>query len=289
MSTSNVYLLVFPKVNAVKIGKADDLSARIGTLERSWGKPDYSASWRFPVPAGIVLSVERGLHYFLSRHRLKLSPGAAGGGHTELFSMNALDAALKFLELYCSLNKLSGPEQGVPEPDPPQQKKFIVPEVTPEERLAWAVPRLHALFDRLDRWVRIFKHYAPRWRYQCYWRDNTVCLMLETTEKRAKEYWKMIWLGTDYLSALGTGSSTCCDGMVGQHSPSENGKSYYQIDFQYYRLLVKMHAREQENDGVIKAANAIVAKRLPETLARFAQIPARSPLLTEDVPLFHDP
>lgn len=96
---SNLYMLIFPKVNAYKIGKADDIQKRLVQLRRFWGDPDYSESYRLQLPSGAARHVEKGLHHMLHEH--EASPGS-GDGHTELFAMESLQSALDLVELYLS-------------------------------------------------------------------------------------------------------------------------------------------------------------------------------------------
>lgn len=42
---SNLYLLIYPELEAFKIGKANNVQDRIKTLSRSWGKINYDGSY----------------------------------------------------------------------------------------------------------------------------------------------------------------------------------------------------------------------------------------------------
>lgn len=119
--TTNLYLLIFPASRMLKVGKADDIHNRIQALRRYWGEVDYAASYYFRAPLSVVLRLERSLHFFLEKFSQSFTEG---DGKTELFSIEALDLALKHIELYsASTPELEGVKQGVPQPVPSTSQK----------------------------------------------------------------------------------------------------------------------------------------------------------------------
>lgn len=98
---THLYLLVFPEKGVFKIGKADDIQNRIDTLRRWWGEVDYAASYYLPMDSGSVYRLEKSLHFLLSSRAVEFD---YGDGRTELFALDALEQALKHVELYLALN-----------------------------------------------------------------------------------------------------------------------------------------------------------------------------------------
>lgn len=59
---SYIYALYFPKQNAVKIGKADDLKTRLSQLVATWGPISTSKARAWSVEDVFVLGAEKDLH-----------------------------------------------------------------------------------------------------------------------------------------------------------------------------------------------------------------------------------
>ena len=94
---SYLYILVFPESNAIKIGKSNDIHNRISTLKHFWGEVDYQKSYQLSAPENIVFKLEKSLHFFLSSYTAQRG---SGDGYTELFELEALDMAIRHIELY---------------------------------------------------------------------------------------------------------------------------------------------------------------------------------------------
>lgn len=92
-----LYVLVFPVAGLIKIGKADDIHARIRTLEKHWGGVDYPASYHLAGTLQTVIRLEKALHTLLEHFS---TPAEVGDGKTELFSLDALPVALQHIALY---------------------------------------------------------------------------------------------------------------------------------------------------------------------------------------------
>ncbi|MDN4056014.1 hypothetical protein QPK32_23385 [Massilia sp. YIM B02763] len=119
MQTSNLYILVFRGRDYIKIGKADDIHARIAVLQRIWGPVDYDASYCLQAPVAVVRQVEGGLLSLLAQFAVSVMEG---DGKTELRAMPALSIALQYLEIYCaSMPELGGLKMGVALPPSPQK------------------------------------------------------------------------------------------------------------------------------------------------------------------------
>lgn len=96
---THLYILVFPMRGIIKIGKADRVHERIQTLKRWWGEPDYESSYHLSAPADVIFRLEKSLHFLLFQYSVNFEEG---DGRTELFSRDALDTALKHIDLFCS-------------------------------------------------------------------------------------------------------------------------------------------------------------------------------------------
>lgn len=96
--TSYVYILLFPKSRTIKVGKADNIINRVLILERIWGPIDYENSYKMAVPMQQVYAVEKMLHFLLAQYRYQASENK--DGYTELFSHDALAAALRHIDYF---------------------------------------------------------------------------------------------------------------------------------------------------------------------------------------------
>ena len=96
---THLYILVFPERNIIKVGKADGVHERIQSLRRWWGEVDYEASYHLAAPLDVVFRLEKSLHFLLSKDSVMFEEG---DGRTELFSCDALEIALKHIDLFCS-------------------------------------------------------------------------------------------------------------------------------------------------------------------------------------------
>ncbi|WP_325892861.1 GIY-YIG nuclease family protein [Grimontia sp. NTOU-MAR1] len=65
MKKTNLYILIFDDFDAIKIGKADDISNRVNTLKKWWGEPDYAESYALEIDIDKVFLLEKVLHSIL--------------------------------------------------------------------------------------------------------------------------------------------------------------------------------------------------------------------------------
>lgn len=83
---SSVYILVYPHLDAVKIGKANNVFNRTQQLCH-WGKPDFDKSYVVHVDASDVYKLEGALHLKLSNYKKEMHKS---DGYTEFFDLRAL-------------------------------------------------------------------------------------------------------------------------------------------------------------------------------------------------------
>lgn len=79
---SYIYALYFPKQNAVKIGKADNLKTRLSQLVATWGPISTSKARAWSVEDTFVLGAERDLHQQFDTYHKDMPEG---DGYSEFF------------------------------------------------------------------------------------------------------------------------------------------------------------------------------------------------------------
>lgn len=79
---SYIYALYFPKQNAVKIGKADNLKTRLSQLVATWGPISTSKARAWSVEDTFVLGAERDLHQQFEAYHKDMPEG---DGYSEFF------------------------------------------------------------------------------------------------------------------------------------------------------------------------------------------------------------
>jgi hypothetical protein len=97
MRTQHLYLLVFPEKDVIKVGKANDIWQRLGSLRQWWGEPDLAGSYFIEATDDMVGRLEKALHCFLVGYA---AMAEVGDGRTELFRLEALPVALQLLDLH---------------------------------------------------------------------------------------------------------------------------------------------------------------------------------------------
>ncbi|MDC5240217.1 GIY-YIG nuclease family protein [Acinetobacter baumannii] len=93
METSNLYFIHFPKMSALKIGKADDIEGRYNNLKKYWGEADLTNSYYVNMPSREVYKYEKSLHLLYSKYSISLPEG---DGKTEFFDIQVLDKIISY-------------------------------------------------------------------------------------------------------------------------------------------------------------------------------------------------
>jgi hypothetical protein len=157
---SNLYLLVFPDINSIKIGKANDINKRISSLKRWWGQVDYQSSYFVASTEKRVFKIESILHFLLEPYKTIFN---SGDGKEELYSPEALEIALQYLSIYtgsknCSLVVKKGIPDRIKQPiGRLKQKKILNALKTNEQKL-----------NDLHQIVYFLLKYFDRIKYQYY-------------------------------------------------------------------------------------------------------------------------
>jgi hypothetical protein len=94
---SSLYLMVFKDAGVFKIGKANDVYVRSVTLQKHWGDVSYDESFELCTTRKTVFKLEKSLHSLLAEFAVEFT---GGDGKTEMFEIDAMDLALKYLSIY---------------------------------------------------------------------------------------------------------------------------------------------------------------------------------------------
>jgi len=97
MKLTHLYLIVFPQKSIFKIGKANDIHNRIHSLKAYWGDPDLDQSYYVVADENLVFRIELALKNILLGYKYECDDG---DGKTEIFDIEALDIALKHLDIF---------------------------------------------------------------------------------------------------------------------------------------------------------------------------------------------
>ncbi len=99
MKSSNVYLLLYPKHKAFKIGKSNDVFKRGKELEKDWGKPDYKNSYYLEIDEYPAYTLEKALQLLANESSMNFNKGVA---KKEFYKISALKNTLKYIEIFVS-------------------------------------------------------------------------------------------------------------------------------------------------------------------------------------------
>lgn len=125
LQTASLYVLVYPSQGLMKIGKANNVHVRCKVLKATWGAADYANSYELVTTQEIAFKLETSLHFMLTAHKAEVDEA---DGHTEMFSLEALDIAVMHIDLFVASSRV-----------PMQLKKGILPpHVALKERKAVA-------------------------------------------------------------------------------------------------------------------------------------------------------
>ncbi|MCP3922743.1 MAG: GIY-YIG nuclease family protein [Desulfobacterales bacterium] len=92
---SHLYLLLYPQLDAFKVGKADIIQKRVDNLKRYWGEIDYKESFYLETDIKTVFEIEKILHLHLRNYTCNFEKKE---GYTEFFKIDALEKAKLLLK-----------------------------------------------------------------------------------------------------------------------------------------------------------------------------------------------
>ncbi len=176
-NTSHLYLLVFPQKNILKIGKADSVHDRIQQLKNRWGEVDYAASYQLAAPIEVIFKIEKALHNFLVAYSLDFE---SGDGKTEFFSFDALEIALKHIEIFTSTGAVvSIFQKGISKPATQEKSAFQPKDESIQfqqgvKAFSKSISRINAQFEKINRLLLILIRRQSRISYQYDFIDGDV-------------------------------------------------------------------------------------------------------------------
>lgn len=180
MQTSHLYILVYTQKNVIKIGKANDVVARITSLKKHWGEPDYKNSYSLEIDADLVFKIEKALHLFLAEHAAGLSEG---DGKTEFFAIECLDQVLEYLEVFTKRSDYHVLKKGIKAPEMDASKKLkdtkLRKYTIKQERLSKIINDAAKNLDFLLRIVGILQKYREQIKYHYKIDGNYLIFTLE--------------------------------------------------------------------------------------------------------------
>lgn len=93
---SFLYILAFPEMNAIKIGKANDIANRYSQLKGCWGDADLKNSYSIKLESSDVFVIEKALHTVFKKWHIKDLPNR--DGYTEFFEKGCLKQVVDFVK-----------------------------------------------------------------------------------------------------------------------------------------------------------------------------------------------
>jgi hypothetical protein len=157
-SLSHVYILDFPQIDAIKVGKANDIFKRLGVLERHWGRANFNESYAIKTLQENVKFIETTIKSALHKYQIK---GLEGDGKTEIFQKCGLEQALNILNVYihdCDDEVVVTKGFKRPKPEHANQKKYLRGDEYKSNLLQKKVNDLiHSFEESSDRMIKAFR------------------------------------------------------------------------------------------------------------------------------------
>lgn len=263
---SLLYLLLFPANKMIKVGKANNIHNRIQSLRRFWGEVDYERSYQIALPQSEVFKLEKMLHFLLAKYQTGID---AGDGYTELFSLEALEPAIKHIHYAIEHGVVNAQLlQGIEKPQLRPSKSAMHRHWKMKKQsdaIISNLVRITEQFGRINRLLLILQFKQHRLRYQYDIKENTVFFRIMDNRKNHHDTHKIMHMFSffikDFRYTTGTNycSAVCSKGMITQ----------YQV-----QMISSDHS-----------AHPLVAYLASQTERLFNQLPPRSSLLAEDLPI----
>jgi len=263
---SHLYLLLFPAKKMMKVGKANNIYNRIQSLRRSWGEVDYEHSYRIALPQSEVFKLEKILHFLLAKFQTGID---AGDGYTELFSIEALEPAIKHIHYVIEHDVINAQlQQGIEKPQLRPGKSAAHHHRKMKKQSDEMISNLVGVteqFSRINRLLLILLFKQHRLRYQYHIEENTVLFRIANNRTDQRETLKIMRMLSFFIKDFRyTGGTNYCLGTC-----SKDTITQYSV-----QLISGDHN-----------AHPLVAYLASQTERLFKKLPSRSPLLTEDLPV----
>jgi hypothetical protein len=266
---SHIYILIFPALNLIKVGKADNVINRVQTLERIWGNIDYAASFKLIIPAEKVFSLERTLHFFLQQYHIETED--CRDGYTEVFSMDALSPVLRHIDYLITEGIIPATlSQGIEQKEicrvARRKKSTYASVIHTVEKLSETINSNHEKFEKINRLLILLLKGKNKWQYQ-YEFDNGIIVF------RFIYDYNLIPLDTHRLIRLFSFDFYDFQRMGGINCCSEIRTSGNIV-----QCVIRTLSEEQDKYPFLNYL-------FSQSLFLLNKLPMRSPLLVEDLPL----
>lgn len=263
---SYLYLLIFPARKMIKVGKANDIYTRIQTLKRFWGEADYQHSYRIALPQSDVFKLEKLLHFLLAKYQINID---TGDGYTELFSIEALEPAIKHIHYFIEHEAINAQlQQGIEKPQPRPGKSAAHRHLKMKKKSETMISNLARVteqFSRINRLLLILLFRQHRLRYQYDIEDNIVLFRIADNHFDQRDTTEIMRMFSFFVEDFsGMGGTNYCTGVCRADTIT-----------QYSVQLISDDPH----------AHPLVAYLGSQTERLFNLLPARSSRLTEDLPV----
>ncbi|WP_038913939.1 GIY-YIG nuclease family protein [Dickeya zeae] len=263
---SFLYLLLFPAKKMMKVGKANNIYNRIQSLRRFWGEVDYEHSYRIALPQSEVFKLEKMLHFLLAKDQIAID---AGDGYTELFSIEALESAIKHINYVIEHDVINAQlQQGIEKPQLSSGKSAAHryrKMKKQSDAMMDNLVRVTEQFSRINRLLLILLFKQHRLRYQYDIEKNTVIFRIAVNHSDQCDTSKVMSMFSffikdfRYMGGSNYCLEACSDGTITQYN-------------------VQLISGDHD-------AHPLVAYLASQTERLFNKLPSRSSLLTEDLPI----
>ncbi|HEP0316995.1 TPA: GIY-YIG nuclease family protein [Enterobacter bugandensis] len=263
---SFLYLLLFPAKKMMKVGKANNIYNRIQSLKRVWGDVDYAHSYRIALPQSEVFKLEKMLHFLLAKYQTGID---AGDGYTELFSIEALEPAIKHIHYVIEHGVIDAQLlQGIEKPQLRPGKSAAHRHAKMKKRsdtMINNVVRVTEQFSRINRLLLILLFKQHRLRYQYDIEGNTILFRIADNRTDQRDAHKIMRMFSFFIEDFRyLGGTNYCSGVFGEGTVTQ-----YNVE-----LISGDHD-----------AHPLVAYLASQTERLFNKLPSRSALLMEDLPI----
>lgn len=263
---SLLYLLLFPANKMIKVGKANNIHNRIQSLRRFWGEVDYERSYQIALPQSEVFKLEKMLHFLLSKYQTGID---AGDGYTELFSIEALEPAIKHIHYAIEHGVVNAQlQQGIKKPHLRSNKSTTHHHWKMKKQSDAIISNLVGIteqFGRINRLLLILQFKQHRLRYQYDIKDNAVLFRIMGNRKNHHDTHKIMHMFSFFIKDFGyTSGANYCSAIYSKG------------------MITQYHVQMISSD---QSAHPLVAYLASQTEHLFNKLPPRSSLLTEDLPI----
>ena len=223
-----IYLLIYPKLKAFKIGKADNVFNRADSIKKWWGEPDYVNSFSLAISSESVFKLEKSLHLLLDQFSMNFSDG---DGKTEFFSFDVFNDAIEYVSFYIKSNKLSSVlMKGIDKPSimlsrniPTKRDYIFTKHNTGKKRLIGSLDYTIKNMETVLRVNNLLIKYRNRIRFSLTFENDVYSLILYDRKFLADVLFENLRIKHEYFSG-GFVASNLSESL-------SKGEDYYELTF----------------------------------------------------------